>query len=533
MFRNLIGAKKKKAHAVEFVTSDDFYDENKIIFDAFNHIKTPPQLLEKMYQVSQSSSNHDFYYYGPSPHRFVKQSLQYANKTFPECLMPPFQHYYANFDLMNTQQKQWYFYWRERVVNGHYLQTDVSYLYVFVYELINYTFNSNAAFNVSMLIRLYDAYNDQPNVGNLKVLIFDMLYELDEKEEAKKWYTYTPKQPGLYKQLKEKAHDLSRIPMTPWKSYLHFHCASKFLTTHKTKVYKTFRECIYLLEEQYVNVDARKLVDTYFEVKKETYHHHLFQGMISFRNHQAIAAFEVEMVYPTRRLLEEIPAFFRLAENVTRLLHGEKRQLKLDEDVFPDGLKEKMIKYMSQSTTKGRFKSARKKNKVQTGSTIPPKPEERPEVKIEFNEERIQKLSKQSDELVLEVEERTIEMEEDKFEHKPVQQQEQHVEEAAINKLDDFFSGGLQEVDENEIGEFIDSLTEIERDFLTQFHTLEWAKQEATQFLKTKGMMIGVFLGEINEKAQEHLEDNLIEEAGENLRIFEEFEAVISFAKER
>ncbi|WP_332692922.1 hypothetical protein [Halalkalibacter lacteus] len=103
MFQNLFGAKRKKEPNEGFVTSKDFYDENRIILDECKHVLTPPQLLEKMYQFSQSSSHYDFYYYGQSPHQFVTQSLQYANKTFPKCSMRPFNHYYPNFDRMSLE----------------------------------------------------------------------------------------------------------------------------------------------------------------------------------------------------------------------------------------------------------------------------------------------------------------------------------------------------------------------------------------------------------------------------------------------
>lgn len=38
---------------------------------------------------------------------------------------------------MTEVQKKWYFYWRSQVRNGNYIQTDLSYIFVYIYELIN------------------------------------------------------------------------------------------------------------------------------------------------------------------------------------------------------------------------------------------------------------------------------------------------------------------------------------------------------------------------------------------------------------
>ncbi|MFP3681637.1 TerB N-terminal domain-containing protein, partial [Pseudomonas sp. SIMBA_041] len=74
-------------------------------------------------------------------------------------------------------------------LNGNYLETDLSYLILFTYELINYSFNQNAAFNVSMMVRLYEEYKDRmPGCKTyLSDWIHDFLLELDEVGLASEW----------------------------------------------------------------------------------------------------------------------------------------------------------------------------------------------------------------------------------------------------------------------------------------------------------------------------------------------------------
>ncbi len=70
--------------------------------------------------------------------------------------------YWTTFEKLDGSQKKWYFYWREQVLNGKYPDTDLSYVILFMYELMNYTFNQSSAFNISMMVRLHGAYQENP-----------------------------------------------------------------------------------------------------------------------------------------------------------------------------------------------------------------------------------------------------------------------------------------------------------------------------------------------------------------------------------
>lgn len=69
-------------------------------------------------------------------------------------------------------------------------------------------------------------------------------------------------------------------------------------------------------------------------------------------------------------------------------------------------------------------------------------------------------------------------------------------------------------------------------EFLQLFNDdLSCSKENATRFLKIKGSILGVLLSQLNEKAQGCLEDNLLEDNGDKLHIFEEFKYVITLVK--
>ncbi|WP_097040622.1 TerB N-terminal domain-containing protein [Terribacillus aidingensis] len=515
------------------------YNEANVYIDEFRHIKTTAKILNMVADAvkqpkSENRNGMTFTVsYGVRDSNFIRDSFRYKNRTHSRCEMPHFQAFYSTFSDMNKEQKNWYFYWREQVINGHYPETDLSYIYVFVYELINYSFNSNAAFNLSMIYRLYKAYKGQHRIERYISLIGDMLYELGEYSLAEKWSPNLPQIPPLYRQLNEKQDSLSRISITYWKSYLTQHRPSKFFEKNKNKIYKTFKECLPLLETSHLKHNNNKLIDVYFKQNEEKEQRWLFSGMVSIRTENNFIEFTSNNIYPTEQLFKEVSAFFRLSENVTRLLNHEKRQLQLDEGIFPSELKNQMIEFLSRPKERGRFKTVKTKVVEETGSAIPPKPDLTPKVVIEFNDERIRQLTEETDLLVDEVARRSLEPEEELSETSvevDLGEPEKEEEDQGLNK---FFSRSEDDIDSEQIEDFLDSLTDTEKAFLQQFKDMNCSSSEAALFLKAKGLMLGVVLSSINEKAQDSLEDNFLEEDGEFLSIYEEFEIVVNLLKER
>lgn len=530
-----------------------FYKEQNVILEEFKDVKTPMKPIEKLHRIikpKKKKQNGDYgisiSYYDDTV-EFIKTSYKLRSKTHPVCEMPPFQSYYPSFSQMNNKQLNWYLYWRDRVTNGEYPETDVSYIYVFAYELINYSFNSNTAFNISMLKRLYEAYQDLNQVNRIQVLIADMLFESGEIELGKIYYQPTPTVPALYKQLQQKEHDLSRISITPWKSYIldHRFGTSKFFEPNKHKIYKTFKSCIHLLEKHTEEAEGKKLIDVYFETRVEKYQHHFFGGTISTREYYGNSfEFELDNIYPTTRLYTEVLEYFRLCENVTRILNGEKRQIKCDESVLPDGLRQEMMKVMTAPKDKGRFKTVQNGSKNNQGSAIPAKEREEeslPKIEIQFDDKRIQQLTVESNILVDEVEKRALEYENDSNnqeildEGKTNTQQlrkESSKETNITTGLENFLFSLGGDVEEEEMEIFVSELSNLEADFLRLFKDdLSCPKEDATQFLKAKGSILGVVMSQLNEKAQEYLEDNLLEEDGDSLSIYEEFKTVLNIVK--
>ncbi len=102
-----------------------------------------------------------FDFYG----NFRKAALLYFDFKTQKCDFVPFYSYMPQYSQFNTAQKNFYFYWRDRVRSGKYIKTDYSYFYLYVYEILNLPDKIEPERGLSMLLDLWIAYRSElPNV---------------------------------------------------------------------------------------------------------------------------------------------------------------------------------------------------------------------------------------------------------------------------------------------------------------------------------------------------------------------------------
>jgi hypothetical protein len=121
-----------------------------------NRPVNPPSSLpvyRPVFQVSVSTSTQG--------HSFVQQARKLANYTENSALHVPFMQYWPTYDAMDKSQKKWYFYWRNQMRQGNYLPTDLSYLFVNIYEALHLVGFSDAQAAVQHLVNLWRHYRLQ------------------------------------------------------------------------------------------------------------------------------------------------------------------------------------------------------------------------------------------------------------------------------------------------------------------------------------------------------------------------------------
>lgn len=93
--------------------------------------------------------------------KFMKEMKEFADRKGAEVPFVPFFQYWPTYDSMNRQQKAWYFYWRTEVRNKNYPDTDLSYIFVHVYELLSGCGWQDPQNGLDQLMALWMAYRER------------------------------------------------------------------------------------------------------------------------------------------------------------------------------------------------------------------------------------------------------------------------------------------------------------------------------------------------------------------------------------
>lgn len=141
--------------------------KNTLTYEA---IESPTRSNERSYVPQESGlikrvtirtfdDKYDFY------GSFRKAALVYYDYKTEKCEFAPFYSYMPQYSQLTQQQKNYYFYWRDCVRRGKYIKSDYSYLYLYVYEILNLPDKIAPESAVSLLCRLWREYRvDLPRI---------------------------------------------------------------------------------------------------------------------------------------------------------------------------------------------------------------------------------------------------------------------------------------------------------------------------------------------------------------------------------
>ena len=121
--------------------------------------------------VDFDTSYSDYTYNG----KFIKDMQKYKDKAGNEVPFVPFMQYWPTYDSMDRHQKAWYFYWRNEVRNNRYPDTDLSYIFVHIYELLSGCGWNTADDGYAQLMKLWQSYSDR--FPKLDSYLYDWTYD--------------------------------------------------------------------------------------------------------------------------------------------------------------------------------------------------------------------------------------------------------------------------------------------------------------------------------------------------------------------
>ncbi len=398
--------KNKFKNIIENLSGNNrFYNESDIILEKYKHLITRDYIKCSIHEIIGNKKNGNKMISMElitDSTKFIKDSVKYSNTRGQKCSFKPLMCYWTTFDKLDAKQKKWYFYWRENVLKGNYIDTDLSYIILFVYELLNYSFNDNAAFNISMLERLYDAYLDRYKKLEryIKPWISDFLLELGEVSIGEKDYNVEDK---IYINLNVSNDLIDKISITSWKPFIQYN-ETKFFEANKYKVYKVFKKNMLILNNFYCEKGTSVLKE-WFDEKEKSTNLYLYNSAVIGREVK-IKNISYIKHEPKAKMYHQITQIFRLSENIVRNQMNENRKIKVEINQIPEGYVEYLDIVLGDlkvdEKIKNRFKNV--KNKEKDNSVEIPKRvynekiDKKPE--ISFDDELINNISSEGDSLI-------------------------------------------------------------------------------------------------------------------------------------
>lgn len=99
--------------------------------------------------------------YSTGDESFLAAARSVVDRSEARARFVPFQCYWPTYSSMTREQQRWYFYWRSQVRAGRYPDTDLSYIFVYVYELINLVGVRNADEGYERLRQIWRNYRSR------------------------------------------------------------------------------------------------------------------------------------------------------------------------------------------------------------------------------------------------------------------------------------------------------------------------------------------------------------------------------------
>ncbi|MHA0858058.1 TerB N-terminal domain-containing protein [Paenibacillus sp. CMAA1364] len=94
-------------------------------------------------------------------HFFTTRARLLEDKIDSSATHIPYFHYWPTYDSMTSSQSRWYFYWRGEVRGQRYPDTSLSYVFLYVYELINGIGWKNGMEGYHLMLDVWVAYRER------------------------------------------------------------------------------------------------------------------------------------------------------------------------------------------------------------------------------------------------------------------------------------------------------------------------------------------------------------------------------------
>ena len=273
--------------------------------------------------------------------RFFKEMARFEKVDGTPCSCVPFQQYYPTYASMDLQQRGWYFYWRGQVRRENYLATELSYVFVYVYELLSGYGWKEASDGYQKLLDLLEHYGKAYPVLEKHLLLWTYHFSQANGVEYTLWERIIPEQRDSVIQnhflaLKSKNHPL-KLPFSAICSLSDYSLmGSKFYRDGNAEVItEAIPRVIALVDAVLVKKTGVGLLETYGPKRNSVQTYSLYPNANCLRSGEQ-AVFSGKAYSTNAKLRGFLTELVRYSENVLRELYesrGRLRGIVLDEEI--------------------------------------------------------------------------------------------------------------------------------------------------------------------------------------------------------
>lgn len=289
--------------------------------------------------LTDEESNH--YSYSYHSNNFINDMERYENKVGKECAFVPFMQYYPSYNSMTKEQTDWYFYWRTQARKGIYLNTDLSYIFLHIYELLSGYGYKDVGEGYNRMIDLWENYRKEyPKLdGYLFSWLFDysLIHNIDFV--VPNWNDLSLPYSADIKNVLINKHS-SEVPLKLHFSMIDSLCdysltRSKFYNDgHQLLMNESIPRVVALADAALNKKTGKGILNTYGPQQSKKQNHYIYQGANCANSNKRIEI-AVKDYINSPKLRSYINELVRYAENTLRELYncrGRLRGVELDED---------------------------------------------------------------------------------------------------------------------------------------------------------------------------------------------------------
>lgn len=263
---------------------------------------------------------------------FVKEAQKLRNKKENFANHVPFKCYWPTYSDMNGRQQQWYFYWRSQVRSEKFLPTDLSYIFVHVYEVLNLVEITDPIQAATRIRTLWLAYRGKyPNLDRyLPDWGGDLLAVKVGGVQALEWWESILGTDGLdvpdpvVNTIVEKAirtNGVDALPYKIWSLLSDYQPRNKFYQKYNTDHFVdiAYEKAIKVANAHYLKMTGKSLIDQFVSDLIHNYEKHVFASALIGFSYPNVARLATGRDYAgSIRLASSITSIMKYAENILR-----------------------------------------------------------------------------------------------------------------------------------------------------------------------------------------------------------------------